>query len=539
MSVHPDEATHMAEARGLALTPLLAGTYFVLALAAGNGNESIQFSDLGLPLLASTGFAVLAYLLSRAYVGRDDKAAVLSTGMVIGTSIFGYLVRAMEDLWSLDRSIWAEPLLLAMIAGLLVVAPKLRRSRRRFLVTARYLRLMLGLLTAFALVQLALQRARESRSGIVRPVATASVVGDQAQSRQAPDIYLIVPDKYTGSSELEKNYGFANDSFEHALRQRGFIVPRDARANYMHTFLALGAMLNARYLDDVVEKLGRNATSRRAVDQLIEDNLLMATFRRQGYRIVFTPTAYPATRRNRLADVQIPTPDRIRPEFATAWIWTTPFPILHEEVCKLVGCALARATYPPETAELLDWKFGELGKTSGSTPPTFAFIHLNLPHEPYLYRRNCAHRAAYWPERELEAKQAYVEQIECLNKKLLNLIDTLTLRASVPPVILIQSDHGHGRVGRMLPPIDAVPSEQLAERSSVFAAFRMPGVPTGDLPSTITPINAVRLLLRRYGGLALYPVEDATYWSSSRWPYRLVRVPELATASGRDVNLRH
>jgi hypothetical protein len=428
----------------------------------------------------------------------------------------------MEDAWALDRVQWAEPLFLGIILALLAAAAVIRRTARSLAGVARYLALFFGLLAGFALVRLGLQASAAGDQLPIQPRATAP---RSPGARRLPDIYLIVPDKYTGSRFLAKHYDFDNGSFERFLTDRGFLLPAQARTNYVHTFLALAAMLNLRYLDDLPGKLGPESRSRRAIDGMIERNELMRVLRGRGYRIVFTPTAFAMTRRNRLADLQIPSPDRIRPEFVTAWAWTTPIPVLHVAVCRLLGCAMASASYPPESADLLDWKFAQLERLAGGEQPTFALIHLTIPHEPYVYWRDCRHRPPYWPEEETRAREAYVEQIRCLNRKLERLVVVLQERSPVPPVILIQSDHGHGRIGWRLPPLERVTLERREERASAFAAYHLPGVPSNQVANTITPVNAVRLVLRRYLDAELAPLEDATYWSSTERPYRFVRLP--------------
>ena len=506
-----------------ALAPLLAGLYFVLELAAANADESLHPGDLVPPLLASVGFAGLAFLLSRAWARGNAAGSLLGTAVVVGFSTFGYGVAVMEDLWALDRVTWAPPLLLAMVAALLGLAFALRWTARSCAGAANYVTLLFGLLVGFAAGRLAYGAVSGAHDAMP---ATTIADAVSAPSRRLPDIYLIVPDKYTGSRYLASEYGFDNRPFESFLEGRGFIVPREARANYVHTFLALAAMLNVRYLEDLPASLGPDATSRRAVDRLVEDNAVVRLLRDRGYRIVFTPTAYPTTRRNRMADLQIPAPGKVRPEFVTAWLWTTPVPVLEEQVCLLLHCTLERSTTPPERAELIDWKFSELERLAGDERPTFTFVHLTVPHEPYLYHGDCRHRRPYWPWPDtLEAaRRAYVEQVQCVNRKLERLVTAIQERSRVPPVILIQSDHGHARLGRRVPPAGFVPSEQQAERASVFAAYLLPDLSRGDIPDGITPVNVMRLVLRKYLGAQLAPLKDVTYWSSTESPYRFVPV---------------
>ncbi len=336
-----------------------------------------------------------------------------------------------------------------------------------------------------------------------------------------------MPDKYTGSALLRANYGFDNGGFVHELERRGFVVPSAARANYSHTFLSLASMLNLRYLDDLPGRLGVANDDWTATYPMIEDNELAAFLKGRGYDFVFFPTAFGATRQNRFADRQLPSPDEIRSELLAAWYRTTAIPALGR-LCRRLGCPPG-PPYVPETAEMLNWKLRQLGHLDRHGRPLFVVAHLTLPHEPYLFRSDCSERLEYWPVSDngkdsAAVKAAYLEQIRCVNRKLLGVVDSILFHSPRPPVIVIQADHGHGRLGRQLPALDAVPAPQVAERLSVFAAYHLPGVLGGAVGDSVTPVNVFRLVLRTYFRADLPSLPDASYWSSAKRPYDFTRL---------------
>jgi hypothetical protein len=49
-------------------------------------------------------------------------------------------------------------------------------------------------------------------------------------------------------------------------------------------------------------------------------------------------------------------------------------------------------------------------------------------------------------------------------------------------------------------------------------------MPSSVVPDSVTPLNAMRLVLRQAFGADLPPLEDATYWSSFDRPYRFHRL---------------
>ena len=103
-------------------------------------------------------------------------------------------------------------------------------------------------------------------------------------------------------------------------------------------------------------------------------------------------------------------------------------------------------------------------------------------------------------------------------------MDALQRRSSTPPIILLQSDHGHGRLGRLAPSLEAVAPWQVAERRAVFAAYALPGVPPDEVSDSITPVNIIRLVLRHYFKADLPNRPDVTYWSGWTRPYRFTRL---------------
>jgi hypothetical protein len=355
---------------------------------------------------------------------------------------------------------------------------------------------------------------------VVTPPSLPPVPDSRASGTELPDIYLIVLDKYTSGEVLAEHFDFDNSGFEELLRSRGFVLPRHARSNYPRTQLALTSMLNLDYI--------QNLPRQHLLNHPIENNRLAGFLKREGYRFVFFPTAFEFTSKNHHADLQLPPPREVVGEFRAAWERTTLFPELVRIGCAVAGCQPGRFRATPESADLLDWKFEQLAALAGHPRPTFVLAHLVLPHEPFLYLPDCSHRDPYWPINtgrigDEEATQAYLDQISCVNRKLSALVDSILARSRRPTVILLQSDHGHGRIGR-IPTLKEVDGYRLKERMAAFTAYRFPGMDPSSVGDSITPVNAMRLMLRHYFGADLPPVEDVSYWSSETHPLQFDRI---------------
>jgi hypothetical protein len=497
------------------LYPFLAAIYPVLALAHANAGELIQAADLRVPVLAGLYVGLVAWVIGRAAARERHRTAVLSLAIVMLFSVHGYITEPLYRA-GLGRPTAWEALVVGVELLVLVVAVVcLRRSTRDFAPVTRFMTAFVTLLVGYVGLRVALD-LRGPAEITMAPVQR-SVTG---AVRQRPDIYLIVPDKYTGSSYLAKHYEFNNRPFEDSLRARGFTVPGNPRANYNLTFLALAAMLNFRYLDDYPQRYGVNERHREVSYPNIEYNALATLLKANGYEFVFFPTAWGATKQNRMADRQIPHPSEVRSEFAAAWLNTTIVPALARVPCILTKCIADLQRFVPESPASLDRKLARLSQLDGDRPK-FVFVHLTIPHEPFLYAADCTVRTN---SAILEnTRAAYLEQIQCTNAKLLHVITALQRRSRIPPVILVQADHGHGAFGDHPTDTATISPAQVAERLSVFAAFAIPGL-TEPIPDTIGPVNAVRLMLRHVLREDLPALEERSYWSDYFRPYDFTRV---------------
>jgi hypothetical protein len=507
--------------------PILASLYFPLVAAASVPGELLRLADLFWPISITLGVAAATWLLGFTATRNRTKAALAAAAAVVAFSSLGWVVESLESVLiekAIDPTV---PVLVLYAVALCGGAVALAATRRTLTGLVHYLAVFAGLLVAWNALLVSEAATQSGRQP--PPPVRADIAAPQITRDSAPDIYLIILDKYTSSAVLASQFGFDNHAVEAALEARGFVVPRQARSNYVHTFLTLASMLNLRYLDDLTARFWPYEPWEAAYP-LIENNRLVSFLHSQGYRFVFFPTAFGGTRQNRYADVQLPVARDVRPEVQAAWAHTTALPVVRRVVCYVVGCDGDAPPYLPDSVDLMDWRFRTLASLPAAhTRPVFVLAHLLVPHEPYIYTQDCHHRPPYWPKRDdgaqaVRVRQEYLDQIRCINTKLLQAIDSIQARSPMPPVILLQADHGHGRLGRDLPGLEGARPQVIAERTSVFAAYALPGIPADSVPQTISPVNATRLVLRSYFGAALPPLPEQTFWSSTFHPYQFTRV---------------
>lgn len=504
--------------------PFLAAVYPVIALAAANPDEGIRPGELLMPLSVSLGLATIAWLLTRFVTSDRDRCGLVTLTAVILFASYGYVRELLLTLPPLDR-LTSHSVALPAAIGLLAVAGwSARRPARSPLRATRYLNLVFLLLVASS----AVSYARSARSRRAAAPLAGPPPAPAAPLAARPHFFLLVLDKYTGSGSLRANYGYDNTPFERSLEARGFVVSRGAWANYVHTFLALAAMLNWNYLTEPAESLDAANSGREPIYARIEDNQTWRALKTLGYQFIFVPSAFALTADNRFADRRVQHPQDVPREFETVWLRTTMLYPFTERWCAHARCFRGLLPHAHESSESFDWKFEALGRLASSDTPLFVFAHLALPHEPYIYAADCRHVRPYWPERddgadEAKAKAAYVAQLQCVNRTLERLIDELD-RGTHPAIIAIQSDHGHGRMGLYIPALTDAAPDRVAERLDILAAYRLPGAPDGLVGDSTGPVNAMRAIMRHFYGYDLSPLAERSWWSSGERPYRLTPI---------------
>jgi len=143
--------------------------------------------------------------------------------------------------------------------------------------------------------------------------------------------------------------------------------------------------------------------------------------------------------------------------------------------------------------------------------PKFVFIHLVSPHRPFVFdaEGNPLDDEYTWQLSNLGVEayaQGYREQIAYLNGRIENIVRTMINESAVPPVIVIQGDHG---------PEEGSSQDRMQILNAVYLAGHGPD---GFYP-TITSVNTFRVIFNTLfeAGLPLLP--DASYFSTYEDPF--------------------
>jgi hypothetical protein len=500
------------------LYPFLVALIPILYYAANNPDQ-FEFRNLVLML----GFAVagcgLVYAIAALAAGSRGPAALppfVALLAVIAFFAYPMLARAISGDAPRPSHATLIPAGLAVCAALVWW---IRRRRSLLEGLGRYLTLMAALLVAWSSVRIGVGWYRGqsaiAQSALVRELARP-IEGPASPSQPWHDIYVIVLDEYANSDVLRERFGYDNRPFEDSLRALGFHVPQLVRSNYAHTLLSLPSMLNSAHLAGLERELGPETKHPALPNYLLEHNRVAPYLQARGYRFAFFPSQWwYSTRGSSVANSEF------RP-------WTG-----FDLTRAMSGGELQRTIGGTSVLRFLDrdhgWEAEHVRRTLAGLAalphaggPVFAFAHFLKPHDPYVFDRDCG---TLGREKEVDDVAPYIEQVQCLNRLLLGTVREILRASEVPPIILLQGDHGTKLLGATgYPRAGEVPPAAARERFGAFGAYYLPDGGAAAFGDTVTVVNVLGNVLRHYFGAHLPRSGDEQYISPADYPYQFRKV---------------
>ncbi|MGH7497913.1 MAG: sulfatase-like hydrolase/transferase, partial [Gemmatimonadales bacterium] len=253
---------------------------------------------------------------------------------------------------------------------------------------------------------------------------------------------------------------------------------------------------------------------------LVEDNRAVAFLKSQGYRFAFFPSQWwLATRHNRHADVEADVAGGFemlrelgRTDLRRHLRMGSMLDLLHRE-----------SVWRTADADHLKRTFAALALVPGMPGPVFAFAHVLSPHRPFTFDREChpLPRLASGTD----SRGQYVAQVECLDRLVLRLVTRLLHDSELPPIILLQGDHGSDPpTFADAPTAEAISPIAAEERLGAFGAYYLPDGGEKEFGDSVAVANVLGNVFRHYFGAELPREPDDMYLSSYRAPYALRRV---------------
>jgi hypothetical protein len=452
------------------------------------------------PLLVLWCILFLSSLLIKRWIRDPDWAAALLSILVfglcfskthftrLGLLVFIFVFVGMISLWLLKKRNYKYNLsALLTWAGLLILFSQIA-----------------ALLIGFSSIPRSYFRSMNARSNnLAVPLGELPAI--------KPDIYYIILDGYPRADILRDIYQYDNSSFIQDLEELGFVVPSNSHSNYSRTSISVSTTLDMQYWESIAPDM-QGAVYWWLVEPVMDHNRIRATLESIGYQSVSIATDWGITN-NPTTDIYLKPSPFILSDYENYLIGSTPLEFLYapfERIAPVVNNDVHR--------EFIMFNMDELKKLPALPGPKFVFSHIIAPHPPFVFDANGAPLdsktsftfdspggSLYTPE---EYKRAYVEQVEFINKEIRLVIDELLGKSAIPPVIIIQADHGSAIHVDFYDPQGSC----MKERFSNFAAYYLPGTEPGVIPQDISPVNIFRIVLNEYFDAQMALLDDRQYF---------------------------
>jgi hypothetical protein len=470
--------------------PLLVAVFPVLSLYSSNLYET-SFVDLLAPLLAVLLFAALIWGVTRLIYEGWQRAAVATSMILVFFMGYGYIygsaalaIRSLGDPVRISSSMIMFPWALALIAGII----GLRFWRYNAETATTLLNTFSFMFVAIALFSigssLVNHSERSTDSEDLAEYLTAEPIELQKPD-EAPDVYYLVFDRYGGDETLKKHFHFDNTEFYTVLRQRGFYIAEESRANYPKTSISMASALNMRYHDQQITPA--------IYPKEVQFNRAARLLKGIGYRYLFLGNWHGPFRNSPLTDEKYNI--RVLPsEFADSIYSTTPLNVVHP-----------LKKHPSVVMKKLNI-FQDMVTSPG---PKFVHAHWLIPHPPWLFNRDGSVLTSA-DAASRSRRENYINQMVFTNHQILKMIDRIQATSKIPPVIVIQADEGPYLYD------DDQDQPEVAKmniRSRILSAFHLPGIEAEQVVAQdITPVNTFRLIFREYFAADIALLEDRAYW---------------------------
>jgi hypothetical protein len=502
------------------LSPALFSLAPILLLAAANleqVNETWVIATLcAISLVAAAVLTGLVWCVVR----NLERASLIASLLVGCFFVYGHAFELLESLEVLAKP-WQIHLLLGLAIVVLVFVCSrmiLRAGEVLPRITTSFVAVS-GILTILAAIQLLIGIADEDSAtrrtvtslSASRPSDTPPPLDEE--NRELPDIYYIILDGYARKDVLAERYQFDNTEFLSALQARGFYVADKSCSNYPMTFLSLASSLNMRHILQDTEAIGRTRRKRRPIYDLIHDNEVARSLQQRGYRYLHINTNWTGTERSAIADQ----------EFSAFG------PLMQKEFTALLIRTTALRGLTPGVADIHRYSLDKLKEIPQLKGPTFTFCHLIIPHNPYVFDRH-GNRTAdvpLWLQFDENGKtggwhnkEGYLEQLQFVNHEILTIVSKIIESSAIPPVIILQADHGSATSANRTPPAQNV--ALIKERMPILNAYYVPESCRKKLYPHISPVNTFRILFNGLFGMNYDLLDDRQYISWYRRPYDLI-----------------
>lgn len=483
------------------LCPVLLAAYPLVSLFAQNQSE-VEVSLLWRYLFVCVAVAVALFGVGFIVTRNPAKAGVLSSLVLIAFFYYGLV---LEDRPRSFMVLWLGLLVLGVVA---VVRTNRDVISVTFVLIVGAAALVIPVTADVVAYQadhpfISASDPRLWPTELAPPVVSA---GDEL-----PDIYVISPDDYARTDILQQYFDYDERAFVSQMEERGFIFSEDNRSPYSSSDMNMAALLNMDYLTNWPDLLPPDSEDVNLVRRSSEGNRAARLLASIGYDYIHLDTDEVTFSGGNPGISPFANED----SFGNLW--------LTKSILGQVGgpFGFTEAATNERFRDTIRSEFDELRRVPSQEGPKFVVFHTLIPHDPFIFSPDGGDLTvpADVDHTSRAGMDYYLQQLQYVQRQILETVDQILADSATPPVILIQADEGFE--------VDAeVFGEEAAEdiRVKGIGAFYLPGLGDPGVPSPPNTVNALRYVFNEYFGTD-YPMLDSVTHRESEPPFDFEEIP--------------
>jgi len=493
------------------LYPFLIGIYAVLMLFSENISE-VSVSVIWRLLVILTLCIGVLLILLRGFTKDWQKSGLILSYLLLLFLTYGHLYNFLKGI-SVDgffifrhRYVAVIWLILGIFGTILIYRIKNGSSFSVFANT------MSVIILVFPVYNIGLNIGREYAYRSTSETQTTSSL-HLPVGQQAPDVYFIVLDAYGRADVLQEIFGLDNSEFIRELENMGFYVVPCSQSNYARTRLSVASTLNMDYIQNLAPDLQADEISFWVKPYLLNGRV-RTLFEELGYETVGFSTRFKWLNWQN-ADYFLQPGEKSSIQLQLGSI-LTPFEELFLDTTFAraiidLGLSEAQVSSAPSHRETALYILDTLPRIPKISGPKFIYVHLVLPHPPIIFgpngeeinidrNREATNDVALYQDEAM--RTGFRDQTVYTNHRIAPILRSIIKESPVPPVIVLESDHGPTGYGGV------------QNRMANFMAYYFPAKDASHLAyPSITPVNSFRLVFNTYFG-GNYPLlGDISYFS--------------------------
>jgi hypothetical protein len=468
----------------LPIHPFLVAAFPIVFLYGQNVRET-RLDQVVVPLAASVLSALVLWMAFAIALRDKAKAGLAASTVIFLFFSYGRLYDLMGD-WNLaaiHKHSLLAPLLILMCGYMVYFISLLRWDLRS---ATRLLNIVASALIALNLVPVLLHSIQGVRGpSLVSKVQAGDIsfaADNLSMSGPMPDIYYIVLDEYAHPSTMSEFYGYDNSRFVDYLADSGFLVADESRTRNYYTLGSIASTLNMEYVtyNQPCEP----------VYEMVSHNRVASFLKSFGYQRVYVGSWYDIDRYDVDSDIcynfyksgydEVPL---LTGDFQGALLNTT----MVRPYIDYVNTNRHESYLRDGLIETLD----QLKRTPQMEGPKFVFAHILCPHAPFIFGPQ-GEPVEYAERGNWSDREYYLGQYIFITQQIEKVLDVITTESNVPPIIVLQSDHG---IRPWWPGLDASMGD---EWQKILNAYRLPDGGTEELWGSISPANSFRFIFNYY-----------------------------------------